>query len=152
MAKGDVYYLISPEGHIDYKFEFTGDYMTGDCYEAVSWYVNGDPFVYHFFASVYCNPDSCTHWWFRGEDYDEGMDGTENSYYHICGDFCFINHIRAMCFIWKLAHLTISESMKSSERGTKFVDDGYFGDPYLKDLVESMLKDYRIEKEEKKEC
>ena len=150
MAKGDVYYLIDPKGYIDYKFEFTGDYMTGDCYQVIMRYKNGKPFDYNFFASVYCNSDSCTHWWFRGEYYNKGINDSEDGYYHICGDAWFISHIRAMCFIWKLAHLTIGESIKSSEGNTKFVDDSYFGDPYLKDLVESMLKNYRIEKEEKK--
>lgn len=153
MAKGDIYYLKDKSGMIVAKFEYTDNYMTGVCHAATSWIDDGNgnynvPCEWDFVADVYCKWDSCTHWWFRGEDFDPDIDGSDHdSYYHLCGTHCFVNHIRCMCFIWKLGY------MYQLEYGNEYIrscaDEWYLDNEELKQLIDFTLKDYTIEKVEK---
>lgn len=137
--KGDVYYLKDTTDHnrIVAKFVVENDDRTlmGDCYSAVSWYSDGSVCDYDYFAGVYCKLDSCTHWYFYGEDYDPELKNEKDSYYHLCGAGCFMEHIRLMCFVWKLASIITGSS------------DDYFDNDEIKKLVDTMLKDYFIQKE-----
>lgn len=152
MAKGDIWYLKdkNDDDRIVAKIEFTDDYCTGDCYEPYSWYGDDTPAEWHYVACFYCKWDSCTHWWFRGENYDVEIDGSGDSYYHLCGTHCFTNHIRNMCFVWKVAAMTLVESHKRNYRDlAKDICRDYF-DKNTTKLIELMLDGYVIEKEEKK--
>ena len=63
MAKGDTYLLVNDEtGYVVAKLVLTDGYPTGDCYVYYSWERDGTPRDSHYFASVYCKPDSCTRW------------------------------------------------------------------------------------------
>ena len=139
----DVYYLIDSDGYVTSKLEIdkaTYAHFDGRVYLAKSW--NMDPsnyndVEYEFLAEVYCKFDSCTHWWFNGEDYDVELKTEKDSYYHLCGSGSFTNHIRGMCFVWRLA----PEIMKACG------DDwsGEYNDcKVTNELVDLMLRDYTI--------
>lgn len=151
MAKGDVWYLRHKvdDNTIVAKIEFTDDYCTGACHECYSWYSDNTPAEWHLVAEFYCKWDSCTHWWFKGEDYDKEIDGSIDSYYHLCGSPCFLNHIRNMCFVWKVAAMTLIKVNKDSQYLKREIADNYFNEKINK-LIELMLDDYTIEKESKK--
>ena len=152
MAKGDVYYLIDDrDGYINAKFEQTDDFMEGNCYSAYSWYEGGVPDGWEFFASVYCKWDSCTHWRFKGEDYNPEDKSEHDSYYHICGSYTLLNHVRLMCFIWKIAPMIISEDhfYKYNKFDGSYIRDEYFDSEEIKQLTELMLKGYTIKKGDK---
>ena len=154
--KGDRYFLRRNDGTIVGIFEVDSDdyhSVIGKCYEPYSWFTDVDlPCESHFFANVYCKWDSCTHWNFYGENYDPELEETSpglDSYYHICGEHCLHNHVRLMCFIWKL----VSDIMTINRRkaGSDFSDfsdvtEEYFGCPLTKDLCELMLRGHDIEK------
>lgn len=142
--KGDVYYLINSDGYTTCKFEFTDDYMTGVCYECYTWDTHKNPLEYHYVADVYCKWDSCTHWWFRGQDYDSG---DNDSYYHLCGSGCFTDHIRAMCFVWRLAAMTLIKDENYSKSLKPDIARYYIGDDKTRQLVSLMLDGYTIKKE-----
>lgn len=138
-----VYYLNDSDGMIIAKFEFEADpSIIGKCWSAIGWIGDDDtPVEWEFVADVYCKWDGCTHWNFWGEDYDPEIDNKEekDSYYHLCGCHCFANHIRYMCFIWKVSEMVLSKSV-----GT----DDYYDSEEIKNLIELMLKDYTIEEGE----
>lgn len=142
--ENDTYYLKKNDGDIELKFVVTDDRYSssicGNCFEYHSWRLDGTPVESSFVASVYCKWDTCTHWWFYGEDYDPEFDD-KDSYYHLCGRRCFKGHIRAMCFIWKLC----AELLKSRDE-SDIVDDYY--DDEITTLIDFMLKDYTIIKGE----
>lgn len=145
MAKGDIYYLIDPQGYINAKFEQKDDYMYGDCYTCNSWIGDdNEPCEYDFFADIHCKWDACTHWRFKGEDYDPETDEEHDSYYHICGEISFLEHIRTMCFLWKIASEIFGE-----DPAFKNSMEWYFEKEETKQLIEMMLKNYTIKKEEK---
>lgn len=142
--KGDIYCLIrKSDGRVIARFEQTEEYMSGHCYIGDgAGYDSGDD----YFAHVFCKWDSCTHWWFEGERsfVDENNKVKNNdAYYHLCGSEWFINHIRVMCFIWKLAADILSEDEVYKE----YVLSEYFDTDEIKKLVELMLDGYEIEKE-----
>ena len=148
MAKGDVYYLIDPHGYIIAKFEHTEKYMGGNCYSCSSWVGDkNEPYEWDFFAEVWCKWDACTHWRFKGEDYDVENDKEHDSYYHICGKRCFSDHIRLMCFVWKIAPMLLSE-YEDFQHCRDSINDWYFETEEIKQLVEMMLTGYTIKKGE----
>ena len=143
--KGDVYYLKDPSGCVVAKFVVENeDYhcLMGHCYSCVSWDAdNNIPLEYLFVTDAYCKWDGCTHWNFCGEDYND--DDPINAYYHLCGDLCFRDHIRYMCFVWKLASMLIV-----NEHYQEYTDTEYLGNPETQALIDLMLN-YVIEKGEK---
>ena len=107
--KGDIWYLKDPSDHdrVIAKFEMTDDYCTGNCWLAMAWDDEG-PCHWHFVAEAYLKWDACSHWWFKGEDFDPEEDAKTHdneidAYYHLCGAHIFSEHIRAMCFMWVVA-------------------------------------------------
>lgn len=148
MAKGDVYYLMDSTGLIVAKFEQDDDFMSGKCYECTSWELNDDgsytkPCEWLFVTQVCCRWDGCTHWYFYGEE-SEKKPFIADSYYHLCGGFSFANHIRFMCFVWKLAPMIISEYQENIE----YTNDEYCGGEEVNKLINLMLKGYTIKKGE----
>lgn len=147
--KGYVYYLKDNNGQIGYKFVVDEDdfRLVGKCYEAYSWDIKGAPCEYSYVAGVYCKWDACTHWYFRGEDYE--TENEADSYYHLCGGYSFMGHITAMCFVWKLAEQIISESEYSKQENMSgYINDEYFDHERIKQLVELVLNGYEIVKGE----
>ena len=152
--KGDIYYLkTKDDGMVTHKFEVDGDdfCLEGRCYEAYSWEMDNTPYEYSFVADVYCKWDACTHWRFYGEDYkpDAEIDEKEqDSYYHLCGGGSFRNHIRAMCFVWKLAEQIIAKDPWTNSNNTaKYVHDEYYDHESIKKLIDLVLDGYEIVKE-----
>lgn len=151
MSKGDVYYLIHSNGQPVAKFEQDEDYMSGNCYQCYTWCDDGNgnyiiPDDWEFFANVYCKWDSCTHWWFYGENFREDLPKDIGGYYHICGTHCFTDHIRTMCFVWKLAAMILVEDANNANND--YTQEAYFKTEEIKQLIELTLKDYTIKKGE----
>ena len=138
-----VFYLKNKEGYIISKFEMTSDYFEGIASNCVEWDAKTkEPLEWQFHSEVYAKWDGCSHWWFKGEDYNSKLDnynhnGTD-SYYHICSSFN--DFIRTMCFIWKLA----GNYHKSKN---KEVNDLTL-EEYDLNIIDYMLKDYEILEEE----
>ncbi|WP_407450038.1 hypothetical protein [Fibrobacter sp.] len=149
MNKGEVWLLKddNDNGRVVAWFECTdGTYtMDGNCYIPCSWHTDGTPFESHFLASVYCKWDGCTHWHFMGEDYRTYNSDNHDSYYHICGEYCFVDHVRAMCFVWKLACMH-----NVSLHADSGVEEYYYGMEKIKALSDLMLDGYSIVKEKQK--
>lgn len=145
--KGDVYQLRDKEtGYIDAIFEITragSASLDGILKEVTCWDSDDKtPIEYDFIADIYFKWDSCTHWWFRGEDYiytgDDTTKGDIDGYYHLCGPQCFMSHIRNMCFAWKVAGELLADPRETGDHLNEY-------DPkYIKELTELMLKDYEI--------
>lgn len=142
--KGDVYQLRDKEtGYIEAIFEITrynSASLDGILKQVVSWDTDKTPIEYHFIADIYCKWDSCTHWWFRGEDYKDGCDeGDIDGYYHLCGPECFIAHIQAMCFAWNVASNLLADRHETDE-----CDYSVYRPKYIRELTDLLLKDYEI--------
>lgn len=75
--------------------------LEGDLYNVSSW-SDGEPSDLEYVSSVYIKRDACSHFWFKGEDYDPGVNENIDSYYHICGAYSYKNFMRAMGFAYKL--------------------------------------------------
>lgn len=154
--KSDIFYLRDSEGAIVASFKQTSDYsMEGAVRTYSSWTMdnNGNYTVPgddgELLAEVYCKWDSCTHWNFFGEDFVNGVTEKPNAYYHLCGSPSFMDHIRAMCFVWAIAPGILSECIPTAT--FENVYDEYFDSDKINELVEFMLKDYTIEKVKKDE-
>ncbi|MBR2389271.1 MAG: hypothetical protein IKA94_00560 [Mogibacterium sp.] len=141
------YYLKNKDGEIWAKFEITdlheGSSLDGQLYEATAW--SGcdqkTPIEWSFIADIYGKWDSCTHWWFRGEDCDPELKTEKDSYYHLCGGYCFAGHIRNMCFAWKVMCMVLSGNRDDSY-ALEYYTEGSIGE-----VIEFMLKDFTIEEE-----
>ena len=122
--------------------------VIGKCWTPTRWRCSDDqhnkePLESDFLARVYMKWDSCTHWHFNGEDWSEKGDEVD-AYYHLCGPNIFVNHIRAMCFVWKVAADLIIASSDNQFDSEEF----YFDDKKIKPLIELMLDGYTIERVE----
>lgn len=149
MKKGDVYYLKRDlDGEIVGRFEIedaipsiTSDEpcsVTGICSLVICWSADHKiPLDWEFVAAVYCKWDGCTHWNFYGEDHFDDED-EHNAYYHLCGSYCFADHIRMICFVWKL----MATLMPS------YADEYYYDSQEVRDLIPIMLDGYSIVKRE----
>ena len=152
--KGDIYYLKDENGYISHKFVVDGDdfCFEGRCYEVVSWECDYTPYEYDFVADVYCKWDACSHWRFYGEDYNPDAKDDEkeqDSYYHLCGGYSFGRHIRAMCFIWKLAEQIISKDPWSiKHKSADYTHKSYYEPDFVKQLIEVALDGCEILKGE----
>lgn len=147
MAKGDIWYLKdkNDNNRIIAKIEFTDDYCTGKCFEAYSWSLDGTPWDYHFVADFYCKWDGCTHWWFKGEDYDENISDSLDSYYHLCGAESFVSHVRMMCFAWKVSCMNLIRDEHYKNLKVDIAHEYFNTDTNA--LIKLMLEGYLIEKE-----
>lgn len=151
---GDTYYLKNTEtGYVHGKFvvDKAEDYFVeGAYYRAVGW--AGDtnqPCDWHFVADTYCKWDSCTHWYFYGENYDPDYEESEtDSYYHLCTEYTFNDHIRLMCFVWKLVADIMTELRKGEEYYDADITKHYIELEETRKLVDLMLDGYVIVKVE----
>lgn len=148
--KGDIYYLKRDlDGEIVGRFEITEWIpnlfkdepccITGICSLVTSWSADSKkiPLDWEFVASVYCKWDGCTHWNFYGEDHFDDED-VHDSYYHLCGAYCFADHIRMLCFVWKL----MATLMPGSEN--EYLNESQ----EVRDLIPILLDGYSIVKED----
>lgn len=124
---------VAAEFRVDESSEAS---VSGRCHIPYEWDMDGNPTDSEYLADVYCKWDSCTHWYFRGEDYGDtaNLDG----YYHICGETTLLEHIRAMCFVWQVAADLFRE-----HHGEDYDPDYY--ENVSKDLVDFMLVGYKIQ-------
>ena len=146
----ETYYLKDHE-KIVMIFEVTeksSAFVEGVCRIVTSWECKGDDLIVdeiEFLADIRCKFDGCTHWYFRGEDYiPVHSDDYGNGYYHLCGEYNFVDHIRAMCFVWKLCYQLLEEASRTKQRCS--IEEYYFENKLTVDLVNSMLNGYKIEK------
>jgi hypothetical protein len=150
----DIYYLKDQDGDILSKIEIKSadsHAVIGDCYLVSTWASNNIPIEYEYVTGFYCKWDSCTHWNFYGEDYYPESESDEfDSYYHLCGANDFTWHIRNMCFVWKLcAQLMIEANKKRTDYdNSACIEYDYHKTETIRQLIELMLKDYTIVKED----
>lgn len=141
--KTKTYYLIDNENYVLAKFVFDQiDYFSGTCYQCVSWECNehNTPAEWYFHSKVSSKFDGCSHWGFYGEDYDSAKDEIDG-YYHLCGNYSFNNHIRLMCFVWKLA---MDYYLAREERKGYKENISYVTEEYQTELINIMLDGYKI--------
>lgn len=151
---GDViatYYLKNSDGCVVARFDaekITEWYIDGKCYSAISWFENNVVCDWHFVCDVCCKFDGCTHWYFKGEDtYDD--EGPHDSYYHLCGAGIFADHIRCMCFVWKLAYMLMTDAHYDKNEDPGHLDNYYWDTEEIEALCKLMLDGYSIVKGEK---
>lgn len=135
--KGDIYYLKDKDGQSVCRFEVDSDdnALIGDCYLEDS----SDSYI----ADVYCKWSACTHWRFNGHDYYPGANAEPDPYYHLCGGYSFMEHVTAMCFVWKLAELIIAEHNPTLAND---IHESYYDHDRIKRLIEMVLDGYEIVK------
>ena len=124
----------------DYEAKFVpeaNDRFEGTIYEGTCW-SEGETLEWCFFAHVFAKWDGCTHWWFYGEDYENGKKEA-NGYYHICSSL--EQFIINMCFAWRLAR---DFHLKNHSVG---LSDEINGE-YDLDIVGKMLENYEIVQKE----
>lgn len=136
--KPKIYYLKDKETNcIIAKFEFEEMPFTGNCYEAIAWDSNDLPIEWLYHSGIFVKSGACSHWYFRGQDY---MDEYEiDSYYHLCGNCSFENHIRLMCFVWKLAMVLYLKQNVNNKMNCDYIKESY-----NTKLIDIMLKGYEI--------
>lgn len=137
-------------GFIHSKYEVSvrhEAYIEGVCYAAAGWESDGTPVNWEFVADTYCKAVACTHWYFFGEDYDPESKAEDNGcfYYHLCGGYSFMNHLISMCFVWKLMATLLGET-----RG--YATDSYYDHERIKQVINSVLYGYVIEKVDDVKC
>ena len=117
---------------------YNPDNSTLTCYSYDCWTEDSDgkylePMLCdaEFVVEVYGKWDSCTHWWFRGKDYDPEITEDIDSYYHICGPWGMSDMFTYMAFIWKVL---------SMEHGAEYYND----DERLNNIIDAILKDCKI--------
>lgn len=150
------YYLKNEHGYIIGIFEATDvdkHHVDGNCYQVTGWLCSNDnkPCEFKYVAGIYAKWDACTHWYFDGEDclpniYDVRgeREKEKDAYYHLCSDRGFADHVRLLCFVWKVVSRIISEKREDSDT----INEAYFGLDITSELVEMMLKDCEIVKQE----
>ena len=117
------------------------------CYRACEWTVDHeldtDHCEFEFVAKVWAKTDSCTHWWFKGENYDPESKSKNNgdAYYHICGPEFLEDMIYCQLFIWEIAG-----RVHGWEHAWAIGE--YKGNKYLNKLIDDMLTRFDILEEE----
>lgn len=96
------------------QIDFTMDdgYFVFKSYEPHSWDNENHVTDKSFFAKGSVKWDACSHFTFDGEDYPRDND----SYYHICGVYHYINHMRMMQFILEVASNEYNDKFANNER------------------------------------
>ena len=86
-------------------------YLYGDVYKIIGGeniLIEGKPvpeedeYDYEFVASFSIKWDMCSHWYFYGEDYNNG---DCDSYYHLCGASSYIEFMQAIAFATEVAKM-----------------------------------------------
>ena len=94
-----------------------------------------------FISSGVIKWDSCSHWYFYGEDYKKGdPKSKEDSYYHLCGFHSYLNHIIGLLFAFKVASIYI-EDFDENEMEYFKKYEYLLKDYTIKDYIEEKIKD-----------
>lgn len=139
MEKADMkktFWLVNKaDGRVVSFFNVDTECRSGICKQGVAWEKDHPvPFEWELVAEVGFRFDGCTHWWFRGEDW-EGTKETEDGYYHICGAGCMLDMMRDMAFVW-----TVCGKLQKEWHENEFYRDN----EKLNCLIESALEGYEI--------
>jgi len=116
--------------------------VTGDIYNVTGWDMENKPCEFEYFANVYVKWDGCSHFRFKGEDFnietDKLNDGDEaDSYYHICGLDNYIDFSMTLYFAYVVMTKVTTD---------KYSKHNWEAEPRQKDLekIFELLK-YRVE-------
>lgn len=102
---------------------------------------------YDFIADIYAKWDSCTHWWFLGEDHDDGE--TKDAYYHICGPDCLRNMFLCMVFAWEICkRINMDRCDDKDPQLASMIDSEYKDSDKINKMIDHMLDEYIIEETE----
>lgn len=130
MAKQSYLLLMKGDECPVARYDVDTEKLEGSCHTPYSWKLNGDICEEHFFADCSFKPDSCTHWYFFGEDADSGADDDFDGYYHICGPEYLNTHISTMLFMWEVNRHVVSMrypwtegEYRDDKRVNKMIDD-----------------------------
>lgn len=110
------YRLIDEDNLCTHEFRISKSdeyYIEGSLYSIVGTKLDNEPCDYEFVTDAYIKWDACSHFWFYGEDYDDGEELEKDSYYHICGGYNYLDFIRGIAFIYKLARENIKKCDKN---------------------------------------
>lgn len=110
--------------------------LVGTAYTPSTWDHKDNILEADFHSEFYLKWDSCTHWYFRGEEYDDKLfESDSNSYYHLCGAYCFDLHMIVMAFVWEVAKRCISRFDHNHIKNDtiKYYDESKFASVLLED-------------------
>lgn len=113
------YRLIDEDNMCTHEFRISESdehYIEGSLYYIIGTTLDNNPCDYQFITDAYIKWDACSHFCFYGEGYDKFEDGEElekDSYYHICGGHNYLDFIRGIAFIYKLAKENIKRCDES---------------------------------------
>lgn len=118
------------------------------CYRAFEWTCDQeldlDSCAFEFVAEASCKPDSCTHWYFNGQDYDpeSKSEDSVDAYYHLCGAYCLEDMMYCMLFMWEVA------ARVNGHKYPNWSDKEYRDNKYINKLLDDMLTRFDILEEE----
>lgn len=142
MSLSTTYYLKDNSGYDVAKLVIEENkpdsILDANVYKATTW-DRKKAIEWLYYSGLYAKWDGCTHWYFRGEDYE--TDSEVDGYYHLCGFGNMMTHIIIMCFSWKVA----GEWLCMRKAGS--VD--YTRKEYYDRRIEHILKDYKISRQVK---
>ena len=113
------YRLIDEDNRYTHEFRISESdehYIEGSLYYVIGTTLDNNPCDYEFITDACVKWDACSHFCFYGEGYDKFEDGEElekDSYYHICGGHNYLDFIRGIAFIYKLAKENIKKCDES---------------------------------------
>jgi hypothetical protein len=136
-------YLKDKDDNIVYIFTQDSNHFSGKIERVTGWYTdeNGEVAETDFFAELGIKWDGCSHWWFKGQDFEK--DDDQDSYYHICGMDEYIMFIVGMLFAFKLAIQYLQDRPIDEEGKHRLTFDE--GEANKFKQFEHMLNDYTIE-------
>jgi len=99
------FYLVDDKDYIIARYEFDvveNHWLQGKIYSVIAWDDDGicDE---EFFAEMIIKWDECSHWNFYGEDYDPNIENSNDSYYHICGNYSYNNFLNIIIGAYNIA-------------------------------------------------
>lgn len=72
----------------------------GEIHIVTAWNLDDSPYHTDFFAEMFVKWDGCSHFYFYGDDYLNTKKA--DSYYHICGAYDLVNHMRMLVFAYEV--------------------------------------------------
>ena len=113
-------FQLCDNGQVDFEIhihESNKSSISGRIMEVTAWMSDyrGNyeiPDNYNFIADFHIKWDMCSHFWFKGQDTDISLEEDKrnhDSYYHICGGYCYVNFFRAIAFALEVAAILIPQ-------------------------------------------
>jgi hypothetical protein len=83
--------------------EISKSYISGTLKTVNSWDEENEyDCDFDYIAGVFIKWDGCSHFNFKGEDYNENKEETIDGYYHLCGVDMYIDLMRSLSFAYQI--------------------------------------------------